>query len=98
MGGKDEYENRAAMEFLQQEQQLDEIHKDKFVNMRETLLDVLIYMEEYGGGKVVKKLKTRVLDSRSCEELKVISDGLKAVQNFTPVETSENEEHSDQGE
>lgn len=70
-------ENRAAQEFMDRETQKAENEKMAFVNMRETLLDVLIYMEEQANTKLTRKLKKRVLDSRSKEELRLIMDGLQ---------------------
>ena len=75
-------ENRAAEDFMACRHDEAEEEKRRFVNMREALIDVLTDLEREEDLKFAKKLKRRVLDSRSIEELRLITDGMLILAGF----------------
>ena len=77
-----ERENRAAEDFMAHQHDMAEEDKRKFVNMRETLIDVLVDLDREEGLKFARKLKKRVIDSRSSEELRLIMDGMLVLAGF----------------
>ncbi len=86
------HENRAAEDFMDAKYQEASVEKRRFVNMREAMLDVLISLDyESDNLRFVRKLKKRVLESRSIEELRLIMDGILALSNFIPKGNWENE-------
>lgn len=74
--------NRAGEDFMDREKVLADEKRRRFVNMREALIDVLVTIEKDHGQKFATKLKRRVLDSRSEEELRLIMDGMLVLAGF----------------
>jgi len=82
MSDDDRHDNRAAEEFIDHRRDVAEEAKRRFVNMREALIDVLVTIERNHDEKFAKKLKKRVIDSRSEAELRLIMDGMLVLAGF----------------
>ena len=83
MSDDEKYENRAAEDFMENRRIIAEEEKRRFVNMREALLDVVVTIErDHSEMKFAKRLKKRVLESRSEEELRLIMDGMLVLAGF----------------
>jgi hypothetical protein len=57
--------------------------KRRFVNMREALLDVIVSIERnHPDMKFSRRIKKRILESRSEAELRLIMDGMLVLAGF----------------
>lgn len=82
MKDEERRENRAAEEFMDVAINEAGERKRRFVNEREMLLDVVISIEKEYEEKFAKKVKKRILESRTSEELKLIMNGLMVLAGF----------------
>lgn len=82
-----EWNNRAGDEFVEFKRLVAEEEKRRFVNMREGLIDVMVCLEREYDMPSARRMKKRVLDSRSTEELRLIMDGLLVVAGFNVRQT-----------
>jgi hypothetical protein len=83
MSDDERYENRAGEDFMEHKRTLAEEEKRRFVNTREAVLDVLVAIErEHTEMKWARKLKKRVLESRSESELRIVMDGMLVLAGF----------------
>ena len=73
---------RAGQEFMEEHADRAEDEKRRYLNMRETLLDVLMDLERECDLNFAKQLKRRALDARSINELRMIMDGLLVLAGF----------------
>jgi len=76
------YENRAAEDFIGHKEIIAKEEKRRFVNMREALIDVLCTLEREADVQFTRRLKKRVIDSRSESELRMVMDGLLVISGF----------------
>ena len=86
-------DNRAGEDFMDREAAAAHERKRRFVNMREAMLDVLVTIEKEHDQRFAKKLKRRVLDSRSEEELRLVMDGMLVLAGFAVRPQPDEEGH-----
>lgn len=79
---EDRRENQASLDFMAHQNTIMDESKRRFVNMREALLDVIVELDREHNQKFAKRLKKRILESRSEEELRIIMDGMLVLAGF----------------